>query len=287
MQALTADESFLSQRGGGRVEQVFSRAVNLRIPDKPGLLTLLCAAYDNAPNSCRLALTYFDNLFRPGESVRFTDSGMYIGNDKWIDLQRCERWQMPTAVLSAAALTRIAWRRWQNIIIEQLHEDDTLFLYRGDNPFYKAMGRELQHRRKTLFNALRQNKNISAAIANMLGLGIGLTPSADDYLVGLSVILFINGHPANQYRDEFLAALQCARHNTTPLSAITLEAAINQRYRESIAGLINLMINQPTIFSIAAIANIKNIGSSSGSDMLLGMADACALSQTYGGNYVS
>ena len=89
------------------------------------------------------------------------------------------------------------------------------------------------------------------------------------------------------YRDVFLAALQCARHNTTPLSAITLEAAINQRYRESIAGLINLMINQPTIFSIAAIANIKNIGSSSGSDMLLGMADACALSQTYGGNYVS
>lgn len=149
------------------------------------------------------------------------------------------------------------------------------------------MGRELQHRRKTLFNALRQNKNISAAIANMLGLGIGLTPSADDYPVGLSVILFINGHPANQYRDVFLAALQCARHNTTPLSAITLEAAINQRYRESIAGLINLMINQPTIFSIAAIANIKNIGSSSGSDMLLGMADACALSQTYGGNYVS
>ena len=284
MQALTADESFLTQRGGGRVEQVFSRAVNLQIPDKPGLLTLLCAAYDNAPNSCRLALTYFDNLFRPGESVRFTDSGMYIGNDKWIDLQRCERWQMPTAVLSAAALTRIAWRRWQNIIIEQLHEDDTLFLYRGDNPFYKAMGRELQHRRKTLFNALRQNKNISAAIANMLGLGIGLTPSADDYLVGLSVILFINGHPANQYRDVFLAALQCARHNTTPLSAITLEAAINQRYRESIAGLINLIINQPTIFSIA---NIKNIGSSSGSDMLLGMADACALSQTYGGNYVS
>ena len=287
MQALTADESFLTQRGGGRVEQVFSRAVNLRIPDKPGLLTLLCAAYDNAPNSCRLALTYFDNLFRPGESVRFTDSGIYIGHDKWIDIHRCERWQMPGAVLSAAAFTRIAWRRWQNIIIEQLHEDDTLFLYRGDNPFYKAMGRELQHRREILFNALRQNKNISAAIANMLGLGIGLTPSADDYLVGLSVILFIHGHPANQYRNEFLAALQCARHNTTPLSAITLEAAINQRYRESIAGLINIIINQPTIFSIEAIADIKNIGSSSGSDMLLGMADACALSQTYGGNYVS
>ena len=287
MQALTADESFLSQRGGGRVEQVFSRAINLLIPGKPGLLTLLCAAYDNAPNSCRLALTHFDHLFRPGESVRFTDSGIYIGDDKWIDIRNCHRWHTPRAALSPADFTRIAWRRWQNIIVEQLHEDDTLFLYRGDNPFYKAMGRELQQRRETLFSALYENKNISAAVANMLGLGIGLTPSADDYLVGLSVILFIDGHPANSFREVFLAALQCARNNTTPLSAITLEAAINQRYRESIAGFINLMINQPTTFSIEAIADIKNIGSSSGSDMLLGMADACALSQTYGGNYVS
>lgn len=117
----------------------------------------------------------------------------------------------------------------------------------------------------------------------MIGLGIGLTPSADDYLLGLSVILFIKGHPANQYREAFITALQSARQNTTPLSAITLEAAINQRYRESIAVLINLMVNQSTTFSIEAIADIKNIGSSSGSDMLLGMADACALSQTYGG----
>lgn len=287
MQALTADESVLSQRGGGRVEQVFSRAVNLLIPGKPGLLTLLCAAYDNAPNSCRLALTHFDNLFRPGESARFTESGIYIGDDKWIDLQRCQRWQTPKATLSAAAFSQIDWRQWRKVIVEQLHEDDTLFLYRGDNPFYHAMGRELRQRRETLFSALYENKNISAAVADMIGLGIGLTPSADDYLVGLSVILFINGHPANSFREAFLTALRCASQNTTPLSAITLEATINQRYRESIAGFINLMINRPGTFSIEAIADIKNIGSSSGSDMLLGMADACALSQTYGGNYVS
>ncbi|PMC17510.1 hypothetical protein CJ207_17860, partial [Klebsiella aerogenes] len=159
MQALTADESFLSQRGGGQVEQVFTHAVNLLIPGKPGLLTLLCETSDNAPNSCRLALTHFDNLLRPGESVRFTDSGIYIGDNTWI-----------------------------------------------------------QQRRETLFKALGENKNINAAVANMIGLGIGLTPSADDYLLGLSVILFIKGHPANQYREAFITALQSARQNTTPLS---------------------------------------------------------------------
>ena len=121
----------------------------------------------------------------------------------------------------------------------------------------------------------------------MIGLGIGLTPSADDYLVGLSTVLFIPGHPAEKYKTDFLAALQATNKNTTLLSAITLEAAFEQRYRESLYGLINNIINEPTYFSIQAIANIKNIGSSSGCDMLYGMADACALSQTYGGNYVS
>jgi len=39
----------------------------------------------------------------------------------------------------------------------------------------------------------------------MMGLGIGLTPSADDYLTGLALILFIPGHPAEKYKEEFLS----------------------------------------------------------------------------------
>lgn len=78
-----------------------------------------------------------------------------------------------------------------------------------------------------------------------------------------------------------------ARNNTTLLSAITLEAAFSKRYRETIFGFINGMVNEPKHISTQTIASIKNIGSSSGCDMLYGMADACALSQAYGGSYVS
>ncbi|MGQ7031126.1 zinc-binding dehydrogenase [Escherichia coli] len=66
MWALTADADFLAQRGQGQVEQVFARAVNIALPARQQLLTLLCEEYDNAPNSCRLALTHFDDLFRHG-----------------------------------------------------------------------------------------------------------------------------------------------------------------------------------------------------------------------------
>ncbi|MEZ2586001.1 DUF2877 domain-containing protein [Kluyvera intermedia] len=287
MQALTADTRFLSERGVGRVEQVFSRAVNLYFPAQQRLRTLLCETCDNAPYSSRLALTHFEGLFRPGESVQFQFSGITIGEDKWIDTASCQRWQPPELQLNTDRFFQIPWQRWHDVILQQLQDHETLFLGQGDNPFYQAISTQLQQRCLTLINALQSGKNISAAVANMIGLGIGLTPSADDYLVGLSTVLFIPGHPAEKYKTDFLAALQATNKNTTLLSAITLQAAFEQRYRESLYGLINNIINEPTYFSIQAIANIKNIGSSSGCDMLYGMADACALSQMYGGNYVS
>ncbi|WP_373240695.1 DUF2877 domain-containing protein [Kluyvera ascorbata] len=287
MQALTADEHFLSERGAGRVEQVFSRAVNLYLPAQRRLLTLLCEEYDNAPNSCRLALTHLDGLFRPGETVQFHPTGITVGEDKWLNTASCQRWQPTIPQLNAERFRQIPWLRWHDGIHQQLQDNQTLFLWRGDNPFYLAISQALQQRRKTLFNALLQGREITSAVANMVGLGIGLTPSADDYLVGLSTVLFIDGHPAKKYRDAFDSALSVARNNTTLLSAITLEAAFSQRYRETIFGFINSMVNEPQHISTQTIASIKNIGSSSGCDMLYGMADACALSQAYGGSYVS
>lgn len=286
VQALTADQSFLDERGIGHVEQVFSRAVNLYLPAQQQLLTLLCEDYDNGPYSCRLALTHFDGLFRLGEPVQFHPSGITVGEDKWIEATSCRRWQPAIPQMDGERFWHIPWQQWREAIAQQLQPHETLFLGQGDNPFYQAISSALQQRRQTLFNALLSGQKISSAVANMVGLGIGLTPSADDYLVGLSAILFINGHPAQKYRSDFYCALAAARGNTTQLSAITLEAAFAQRYRESIYGFINGIINEPTHFSIQAIANIKNIGSSSGCDMLYGMADACALSQAYGGNYV-
>lgn len=76
----------------------------------------------------------------------------------------------------------------------------------------------------------------------MIGLGIGLTPSADDYLTGLVLILFISGHPAEKYKEEFYLGLQRGRNNTTLLSAITLEAALQQRCRENIHRFIHNII---------------------------------------------
>ena len=260
--------------------------MNLFIPEQQQLLTLLSEGCDNAPNSCRLALTHCEDQFHPGEPVSFTESGIVVGKDKWIETSGCLPWRMPQWTPDATAFAVIRWHRWEEDIRQQLKNDDTLFLYQGDNPFYQEITRELLQRRQTLMTALNTGENISAAVSRLIGLGIGLTPSSDDYLVGLSTILFIPGHPLGKYRGEFFAALQRDGNNTTLLSKITLEEAFHQRYRESVARLLNHIINEQQPVSTQYITDIKNIGSSSGCDMLYGMADACALSHRSGGNYV-
>ncbi|WP_195995442.1 DUF2877 domain-containing protein [Citrobacter portucalensis] len=256
------------------------------IPEQQRLLTLLSEDCDNAPNSCRLALTHCEDLFHPGERVNFSGSGIVVGNDKWIETAGCLLWRIPRWTSDAASLAAVGWQYWEEVIRQQLKSDDTLFLYQGDNPFYQEITRQLLNRRQTLLMALRTGENITTAVSHLIGLGIGLTPSSDDYLVGLSTILFIPGHPLGKYRDDFLAALQRAGNNTTLLSKITLEEAFNQRYRESIGWLLNQFITEQQLVSTQYITDIKNIGSSSGCDMLYGMADACALSHRSGGNYV-
>ena len=84
--------------------------------------------------------------------------------------------------MTAVNFRLIAWQQWHDIIHQHLGENETLFNYRGDNPFYQALNKELHIKRRAVIQAVNDKQNIASAVASMMGLGIGLTPSADDYL---------------------------------------------------------------------------------------------------------
>ncbi|MFV2738485.1 DUF2877 domain-containing protein, partial [Escherichia coli] len=111
---------------------LFARAVNIALPARQQLLTLLCEEYDNAPNSCRLALTHFDGLFRHGDKVQFDDQGITVGQHLHIEMSRCRLWLSPTLQMTAVNFHFIAWQQWHDIIHQHLGENETLFNYRGD-----------------------------------------------------------------------------------------------------------------------------------------------------------
>lgn len=253
------------------------------------LYTLLSDEYDNAPNSCRIALRHCDQAFSPGDRVEFSQGGIEIGKHSWIDYSHCQTWQQAKLYLTEANRISIAWHQWGECINRQALSGDSLFNYRGENIFYREMARLLQLHRDALFLALRRNEDPGDAIQSLIGLGIGLTPSGDDYLVGLCSILLLPGHPAQRYREIFLSVLEKAQQKTTLLSAITLEAAINQRYRQVIGQLLEKLlekiVHDDRQLIIDTINKIKQIGSSSGCDMLHGMADACLLTSYFGEKY--
>ncbi len=206
MWALTADADFLAQRGQGQVEQVFARAVNIALPARQQLLTLLCEEYDNAPNSCRLALTHFDGLFRHGDKVQFDDQGITVGQHLHIEMSRCRRWLSPNLANGRCEFSPYRpGNSGMTLFISTWGENETLFNYCGDNPFYQALNKELHIKRRAVIQAVNDKQNIASAVASMMGLGIGLTPSADDYLTGLALILFISGHPAEKIQRGILS----------------------------------------------------------------------------------
>ena len=267
---------------------MFSRAVNIHLPARQQILTLLSTDCDNAPNSCRLALEHCQNLFKPGERVSFHQSGIEIGIDKRIDFSRCTCWQPDVLYLTQERINQTDWQTLAQITWASVEQSESLFYYHSDNVFYQEMSRLLQLHRIQLISALRTGNRsaIENEISGLLGLGIGLTPTGDDYLAGLSAILFVAGHPAVKYRECFISALEKEKHKTTLLSAITLREAIEQRYRETIYRFIEQVVTGELNHIQQSIHEIKKIGSSSGSDMLCGMADAFALTRNNGGNYV-
>lgn len=174
------------------------------------------------------------------------------------------------------------------MVQENIINSPSLFYFSGENIFYQEVNRLLQLQRNKLMGALKSGNrpDIEKSIIALMGLGVGLTPTGDDYLAGLSAILFIDGHPGCQYREVFISALTKGKDKTTLLSVITLREAIAQRYRESIYQFVCGVIHGDSHIILQAINDIKQIGSSSGCDMLCGMADAMALTPYFGGNYV-
>ncbi len=173
-------------------------------------------------------------------------------------------------------------------IRKNIESSESLFYFCGENIFYQEIKRLLRLRRGELLKALwcGDKQAVEKSAVALMGLGVGLTPTGDDYLAGLCAILFIRGSPWLKYRHVFISALENGKQQTTLLSTITLREAISQRYRERIYRFIFKITHDDIRDIQQSINDIKQIGSSSGSDMLIGMADALALTAHFGGEYV-
>lgn len=105
----------------------------------------------------------------------------------------------------------------------------------------------------------------SAELARLIGLGIGLTPSGDDFLCGVMAGLQLTGTSDHPFAHSLRDALNLHLKNTVDVSAAFLKCAFENQY--------SLAVN--SLHAIPSAREIKDtflkIGHSSGIDTLCGI----------------
>jgi hypothetical protein len=107
-------------------------------------------------------------------------------------------------------------------------------------------------------------------VHSLIGLGPGLTPSGDDFLVGALALLDALAE-RNAHAELARAIAVAPRGRTSPLSDCLLRAAAAGHPGEDLCRAVSAVVSAAPE---AAVAAIRTVGHSSGWDMLAGMTAA-------------
>jgi hypothetical protein len=155
---------------------------------------------------------------------------------------------------------------WKAILCAEMPQDGEL----------NAVGRAA---RGPLLNLVRgmQAKDRGAslgAVRDLIGLGVGLTPSGDDLLIGLMASLLSLAGRSSAAKDiaslaQDIAMLASGR--TTLISQAFLQHAANNETSEILRDLICSVLTASDVQVATAAGRVLRIGSSSGAELILGV----------------
>ena len=112
----------------------------------------------------------------------------------------------------------------------------------------------------------------------LVGLGEGLTPSGDDFLVGLLAVLHMTGFlPCSAGASVHEQFYQCVRLGTTQLSGEFLRCAFAGYFAEPLVMLVRALWAPGADAWPVHAATLAAVGHSSGVDAMVGIALGCRL----------
>lgn len=115
---------------------------------------------------------------------------------------------------------------------------------------------------------------MATSLASVIGLGFGLTPSCDDFLVGLlSSLSFFSSESSKleQFRHDLIEEIRARLATTTPISSAFLDAALCSEFSEMILNFYRNFDYTDENIRRMNIEQIASIGHSSGIDSLNGI----------------
>ncbi|HEV3396718.1 MAG TPA: DUF2877 domain-containing protein [Xanthobacteraceae bacterium] len=292
------------RRGGrGEVAAVFARSLFLRFGD--AFVCIGEPAIGNGPSTLIIAAPPARLGVRQGQSVLLAQQRVAIG-DLRFDLDGCETWRPPAwpavsspaelletcgilarraatdspadglarAIFAAgetplARLARPRVLRFETWLSEQI--DASSCPAQAGHPVIRSADISSQARwllDRPLARTMTSDELAVDPVSGLVGLGPGLTPSGDDFLIGaLAALDAVRQTKTHAALGEAVAAAAPAR--TSPLSASFLRAAAAGHAGENLHALVAAVVGGHLD---AAAAAAGRIGHTSGWDTLAGVA---------------
>lgn len=234
----------------GTVHSVFARACNIAVDG--ALVTIGVAPFAGGPTTLVLdgnGMPDLRTLFRAGEPVEWSGRGARSPRVE-LDFAGAQRWRpakprrMPSPERTAANL-RIACA----------------------TPRADPAGGKV---RDALARACREARPLRAAglARRLVGLGAGLTPSGDDFLVGLCAGLHARvGRESDRRRlmARLCSSLRSELPRTTTISAHQLRLAASGQFNEDVLDARDVLVSSRSRHAVrAALARLVAVGASSG-----------------------
>ncbi|MFD1781028.1 DUF2877 domain-containing protein [Fredinandcohnia salidurans] len=259
----------------GYVHSTFKRTINIKCHDNNEIYTIACCEMDNGPNTLIINLSSFDKTdIEVKDKVRVNDNKLCIANKLAISTEKSKIWEcvLPEFPNELSRVKRNVTRAKEYIEIfgksggmkrDQLTK----------NAFVIETHKMLEESSHLLIKELL-NLNMTKALQHargLIGLGPGLTPSGDDFLVGLLTIFNLRNCPFNHLHDFSEEIVKIARPLTNEISFFTIKKASRGKVRENMIRLVQSLLYGEEDELIQSLNKVLSIGSSSGTDIAYGL----------------
>jgi len=224
------------------------------------MITIAISPIGKSPFSVLIKRQDLSRSITPKMNVRADQYGINISDKIFISLDNTETWDPKMLQFPDSFCLKVS-------SVKLLFDSTKWFESNAKNSNDKYVIEKLISGANELQHALVKRRPIKKPVTYLAGLGFGLTPSGDDYLLGVMASLWItkNTHPLDE-----IARLSSQK--TTSLSAAYLIAASKGDFAECWHDLVRSILNQNPKNLRDSISKFTQIGASSGQDALAGFS---------------
>lgn len=284
IQKLTEDglEIFQHGRVFGKVHSVYGRVMNIMVGGN--LFALHPGTIGWTPMSMALEMGETDFGFihaKKDTQVVAESSGLCIGG-QFFSIKGAEILKSTLTIADDGQNAEKTNRLYQAAIGYLRHTDDRggfSGAATGREDEIDFTGKYLREIYSDFVRAIEEKKEdkLDCKIHKFIGVGNGLTPSGDDFLVGFLFVLFLNHNLPKALFERLIHEVKINIYRTTDLSGTFLQYACQGKFGEYLLELGNSLANESGITEW--IEKIGALGHSSGIDTLTGITAGCLLAK--------